>query len=586
MTAEALPRTWRLAGTPCRESGGPFLVSLDCVDPMFRSAAIDVDEQRSTTDPERGLTVHYRYIHGSFVGTTAKFSFYFPPPQKYKGRFFQSTYPTVTVEDAQPDAIVLAIANGAYAVSTNNGLGVMRSVTTGGYRINASAAKLSRDIAQRLYGADAPVRGYIYGASGGAFQTIGGLENTSGIWDGGAPIVPGVPNAIPSFMSAEVFALRVLGDKLAGVADALEPGGSGDPYAGLSEHQATVLREVTRLGHPLRGWWQYKALRGGAFDIVIPAVEGVDASYAEDFWAQPGYEGHDDAAVEAARVQFDASVVDLSGNTLTLSGTPQGFLTFTDLVVTSGAAAGKTFHLVSVNGNGVTVDGGATDVDVGDRVRIDNSLYIALSYFQRHNVPSTDQYGWNQYRDPQGRPRGPQRQALVGEVLAQVFGGKATGRFNGKMIMLASIMDVQAYPWSADWYRKQAQDAFGNDLDQRYRLWYMDNADHTPPATPEARITSSATGRRSNRHSWTSTRGLSTTLPPPIPPTTRSPRTIRSSSRTTPTHGTAYNRLSRSPLHRERPATTYRMPKLPTCARAIRRHFLPRRKSRPAPARS
>jgi hypothetical protein len=287
-------------------------------------------------------------------------------------------------------------------------------------------------------------------------------------------------------MSSEVLALRVVGSKLAEVADAVEPGGSGDPYATLSAQQAAVLREVTRLGHPLRGWWQYKTLHGGAFDIVIPAVEGVDGSYAQDFWTKPGYEGHDDAAVKAARVQFATTVSAINGETLTLSGTPTGFLAFSDLAATSGTASGHTFNLVSVKGDEVTVPGGAAGVNVGDHVRVDNSLYIALSYFQRHDLPSTDQYGWNQYRDAQGKPTEPQRSSLVGEVIAQVFGGKATGRFHGKMIMLASVMDVQAYPWSADWYRTQARKVLGNQLDQRYRLWYMDNADHTPPETAEA----------------------------------------------------------------------------------------------------
>jgi hypothetical protein len=56
------------------------------------------------------------------------------------------------------------------------------------------------------------------------------------------------------------------------------------------------------------------------------------------------------------------------------------------------------------------------------------------------------------------------------------------------MIMLESAMDVQAFPWSADWYHKQAQAFLGASLDDNYRLWYMDNADHDPdgPAATNA----------------------------------------------------------------------------------------------------
>jgi hypothetical protein len=48
------------------------------------------------------------------------------------------------------------------------------------------------------------------------------------------------------------------------------------------------------------------------------------------------------------------------------------------------------------------------------------------------------------------------------------------------MIMLGSTMDVQAFPWSEDWYRRQALAAQGKQLNNNYRLWFMDNADHGP----------------------------------------------------------------------------------------------------------
>jgi hypothetical protein len=56
----------------------------------------------------------------------------------------------------------------------------------------------------------------------------------------------------------------------------------------------------------------------------------------------------------------------------------------------------------------------------------------------------------------------------------------ADGHFYGKMIMVGSTMDVEAYPWSEDWYAKQAQAALGSSFPDSFRLWYMDNADHGP----------------------------------------------------------------------------------------------------------
>jgi hypothetical protein len=42
------------------------------------------------------------------------------------------------------------------------------------------------------------------------YREVPAPENTDGVWDGGVPMVPGVPNAIPSFQSSQVLTLRVL----------------------------------------------------------------------------------------------------------------------------------------------------------------------------------------------------------------------------------------------------------------------------------------------------------------------------------------------------------------------------------------
>ena len=104
-----------------------------------------------------------------------------------------------------------------------------------------------------------------------------------------------------------------------------------------------------------------------------------------------------------------------------------------------------------------------------------------MQYYQRHQVPTPDEYGWNQYRGPNGQPLEPQRPLLIGPLLTgSTAGSIPDGHFYGKMIMLGSTMDVQAYPWSEDWYRKQAEAALGANFQNSYRIWYMDNADHDP----------------------------------------------------------------------------------------------------------
>jgi hypothetical protein len=257
-SAQRLPCSSPVAGVPMRVTG-------DCVDPRFNAPYVDIDEQRSTPVP-------HRYVHGGFKGTDAKFSFYFPPPAQFQGRFFQNTHQLLTSENGPPANIGFAVASGGYYVQTNIG-GVERATTTeqavfgkldpsvGGYRVNAEAAKFSRLKAAEIYG-NRRIYGYLYGGSGGAFQTISSAENTVGVWDGFVPYVMGSPNAIPGVMTVRIHALRVLKirDKFPAIMDAIDPGGSGDPYAGLNAEESAALKEATRLGFPLRGWWNYQTI--------------------------------------------------------------------------------------------------------------------------------------------------------------------------------------------------------------------------------------------------------------------------------------------------------------------------------------
>jgi hypothetical protein len=478
-------------------AGGPMFVTGDCVDPRFNKPYVDIDEQRSTPVP-------HRYVHGGFTGTDARFSFYFPPREQFQGRFFQNTHQLLTSENGPPNTIGFAVASGAYYVQTNIG-GAERATTTeqavfgkldptvGGYRVNAEAAKYSRVKAAEIYGNRNRICGYLYGGSGGAFQTISSAEHTIGVWDGFVPYVMGSPNAIPGVMTVRIHALRVLRlrDKFPAIMDAIDPGGSGDPYAGLNAEEAAALKEATRLGFPLRGWWNHPTMNGGPLALVAGYVPYLDPAYTEDFWTKPGYLGADPASsVAAARIQHKSTVVNvIAGNQtrLELSSVPTGDLTGADLIVTSGAAAGKTVGLGTAAGKTVGFGFGANpavvnSIQAGDEVRIDNSSYLALQTYHRHQLPTPDMYGWNQFRNGKGEPIYPQRKVLIGPIGAMNGAGSVqNGRYQGKMIAIESLMDIDALPWQADWYRAKVKEALGNRLDDEFRIYFIDHAQHTPP---------------------------------------------------------------------------------------------------------
>jgi hypothetical protein len=313
------------------------------------------------------------------------------------------------------------------------------------------------------------------------------------VWDGFVPYVMGTPNAIPGVLTVRIHALRVLRlrDKFPAIMDAIDPGGSGDPYAGLNAEEAGALKEATRLGFPLRGWWNHTTMSGGPLGLVAGYVPYLDPTYTDDFWTRPGYLGTDPASsVSAARIQHKTTVVSVITSPqrrLELSSVPTGDLTGADLVVTSGAAAGKSVALGAAAGNTVGFGFGANpsvvnSIQSGDEVRIDNSSYLALQTYHRHQVPTRDLYGWNQFRNAKGEPIYPQRKVLIGPISAMNGAGSVqNGRFTGKMIALETLMDIDAVPWQADWYRTKVKEALGNRIDEEFRLYFIDHAQHTPP---------------------------------------------------------------------------------------------------------
>jgi hypothetical protein len=463
--------------------------------------------------------VRHRYVHGGFKGTEARFSFYFPPKERYQGRFFQHNTPIPISENmahfmpGEMDFISFSAESGAYFVETNQGgmgqLGPGNDPTIAGYRVNAAAARYSRVLAAEMYGPDRTY-GYAFGLSGGAFRTIAGAENTDA-WDGVAPLVIGSPMALPNVFTVRALALRVLKDKFPAIVDAVEPGGSGDMYAGLNDEERAVLAEVTRMGFPPRAWFDHKTLGLGALPIFLPTIVEKDPKYFEDFWKVPGYAGADPPeSLKRARVQHRTTVKKVLGSRsaeaagggadafrrllggelkIQVDSAPAGDLQGADLVVKTGAAAGKVLPIRQVSGDVVTLatptmGAGGADPEVvksikaGDEVQVDNSNFLAIQYYHRHQVPTPDYYVWDQFRGSDGKPLYPQRPRLLGPDLAGGTAVVQSGRFHGKMIVVESLMDQDALPWQADWYRSRVADVLGPRLDENFRVWFTDHALH------------------------------------------------------------------------------------------------------------
>lgn len=177
-----------------------------------------------------------------------------------------------------------------------------------------------------------------------------------------------------------------------------------------------------------------------------------------------------------------------------LEDIPRGddlYLQGVTITMTSGAAEGKQMLLGELHPDpagkgGILTIGmcfGMSDlaavvgsIQPGDTLTLDNSDYIAMQSYYRHQVPADRSFhAWDQFRDEQGNPTLPQRENVMGYS----FTGTGTvqdGNIQGKVIVVQAMMDEGTCPWCADWYRKKIVETKGSDED--VRIYYMENCLH------------------------------------------------------------------------------------------------------------
>ncbi|MFJ4072790.1 PKD domain-containing protein [Paenarthrobacter sp. NPDC089988] len=406
----------------CQTVAGAMQVTAACSDATYSKPVID-----SETD-ETAPVAHHR-IRGHFDGTNIQFTIYFHAQQdkaQWKGRFFQYTYPTAfTAEEdtshADERAIGFALSSGGYAVQAGN-----KSLALG-YRHSAAAAKFAETLAAKYYGTNKPISGYLYGPSGGSYQTIGAAENTTGVWQGFVPMVQGVPQPTSYNFLGRSAAELILGDKADQIRTALLPGGSGNPYATLDAAESAMLKEVQALGIPWEGWEypDYLLGRSAQYPNGLDSSDPLwyDPTYVDDFWNTDGYLGKESSPLgERVRAEL--------------------------------AKAGDT---------------------VGNRWNIANRFYY------RYQVPPANE-GWvglNQFRRADGSPLYPQR-AVTAPVFSGAVSGNAAfdGRVKGKVIAVSNLYDTDALPWHTDWYRNKVEASLGRAAGNTYRVYFNDHADH------------------------------------------------------------------------------------------------------------
>jgi hypothetical protein len=476
-------------------------------DSFFGTPFIDMDEWRAEPLP-------HRYIHGGFGGTDARFSFYLPSAEVYQGRLVMVFGGARGGDERSAQTIgqVLnshhnAFSNGAYLIESNQGhIGASveglrgdESIQNG--RTDVETARLSHHVAEQVYG-QRPRHSYCYGGSGGGNFTIYALEREDTVFDGGVPFMFG-GSSFPETMNA----VRLLRPKIRGIVDATRAGGGGDPFAGLDTTQREALASLYRAGFQ----------RGAEFQLVLPmpeiswptcanmmALRNTDPSYFADFWNERGYKGGD-GMLEGAAFEVQASVKRVLTADEIVLATADGFVprmlaalgaggrlgielegvdpadyTCATITVRTGAAAGRRLYNFLVLGNRILVPAGLgsffdpTLVDglqPGDEVTVDNRDFLAYCHLGRH-LPFHG-LSFRQY-EVAGTPVYPVR-AGAGPLLPP-FGA----RFAGKMILIQHLLDRPCWPTVAVQYQRDAAANLRAGLDDHFRLWWSENAQHGP----------------------------------------------------------------------------------------------------------
>jgi len=478
---------------------GPLQITASCIDPTYNTPII-------ANETEHTSPVPHRRVAGYYNNTSVQFNIYLPSKDSFANRFFQLVYPLQN-STAEDEAIAFGADNGAYTVRVAAGVG---------YRGDAAVAKFSKTVAREYYSQteSEPIHGYVYGGSGGSLQTIGALENTEGVWDGGVALVQAVPVSNPNNFAIRAFAGFVLEAKADAVIDAVRPGGSGDPFAELEEYERLALEEATALGVPLHAWEDFDGVARNRTrlwetvrTLLVGAIKDADPTYVDDFWSVPGYLGVEDSALGDF---FRRSLIEYNDTVLAVERGPDGVpvgiklgkipegspvgLEFTivsdsdneDLGTFSGLLNKDdgTVYIWSDNTNNATV---LAHLAEGTQLQIDNRWYLAAHTWHRHQIPPLEDgyYGYNDYlrNAADGTPRYPQREKLLAlsTSVGASGGGTHTGniRGNSKLIVMDNLVDFDAFPWHADWYKERVRKALGvRRFADSYRLYYNEHADH------------------------------------------------------------------------------------------------------------
>ncbi|KAM5353367.1 hypothetical protein ACJ41O_000017 [Fusarium nematophilum] len=201
------------------------------------------------------------------------------------------------------------------------------------------------------------------------------------------------------------------------------------------------------------------------------SVKAHDPTYVEDFWTRSGYLGSDpEDPIQAHRVQFETTIASITLGDAALQvkfiDSPERVLEDSNIVVIDGTSKGALIPTTRIQNGTATFPWITTQADLA-------SLR-----------PGDKYYGWNQFRDKQGKPLYPRRNVSIGRLgTLNSASCIQDGHITAPTLHLQNLMDIDAFPWKADWYKPAVKRALGSEANDQFVLWYTDHAQHDNPAS-------------------------------------------------------------------------------------------------------
>ncbi len=315
------------------------------------------------------------------------------------------------------------------------------------------------------------------------------------------PMIMSYPSFFTFYDSITALTVLILGDKIKDVVDATDPGGSGNPFTTLNNNlQKEALARLYQSGFP-RGaeaqlgpnpFWSYSMQ-------ILP-----DPKHWETFWVEPGFEGSDDdPIVKSLLIEEDIEVEELlkvnqirslivenaldEGLLRDLRFSKEANIGIKVKCKNPGKYVGCTMQLP--NGRKMycthNVDNvlvalfsrhSLDDVELGDKIHIDNRRLVAFSHHHRHFVSNHYPEMKNFFVD--GNPiYKPSSRSLD-------YIPVPSGKFHGKMIIIQNAQDCDACPSNARAYIRSVKNHLGKSLEKYFRIYWTENACHIQPLTP------------------------------------------------------------------------------------------------------